>query len=130
MEFRRVLFRSATVGGTKITADELRRTVEFRMKALQRQTGTQLDPELMRQLGLVDRSLDSLIEPALLEAYATDLGMTVPEDMLQKAITSDPKFRDQTGNFNPDVMAIYLRERGWTQAEIAADTRRAGPSYP
>jgi peptidyl-prolyl cis-trans isomerase D len=120
---------AATVGGTKITAEELRRTVEFRMKEFQRRTGTQLEPELMRQLGLVDRSLDSLIEPALLEAYATDLGMTVPEDMLQTAITSDPKFRDQTGNFNPDVMGMYLRERGWTQAELAADTRRAVLSY-
>jgi peptidyl-prolyl cis-trans isomerase D len=115
---------AATVGGTKITAEELRRTVEFNMKALQRRTGSQLDPELMRQLGLVDRALDSLVEPALLEAYATDLGMSVPDDVLENAIKSGPAFRDSGGTFNPLILDGYLRERGWTQAQFAETTRR------
>jgi peptidyl-prolyl cis-trans isomerase D len=120
---------AATVGSTRITADELRRNVDFNVKQLQRRSGKQLDPELLRQLGVVDRALDGMIEPALLEAYATSLGMAVPQDMLQKAIKSDPRFRDQTGNFNPDVMDMYLRERAWTQADLAADTRRSLLSY-
>jgi peptidyl-prolyl cis-trans isomerase D len=33
---------AATVGGTSITADELRRAVDFDVKALQRRAGTQL----------------------------------------------------------------------------------------
>src|SRR5262249_40608252 len=74
---------AATVGDTKITADELRRAVDFNLKNLQRRTGNQLDPELLRQLGLVDRTLDGLIEPALLEAYGADLGMAVPDDMVE-----------------------------------------------
>lgn len=115
---------AAKVGGTKITADELRRTVEFNMKALQRRTGSQLDPELMRQLGLVDRALDSLVEPALLQAYATDLGMTVPDDILDQTIKSSPAFRDSVGAFNPLVLDSYLRDRGWTQAQLAETTRR------
>ncbi|HUL10339.1 MAG TPA: SurA N-terminal domain-containing protein [Candidatus Acidoferrum sp.] len=120
---------AATVGSTHITADELRRSVDFYVKQLQRRGGKQLDPELLRQLGVVDRALEGMIEPALLEAYATRLGMAVPDDMLQKAIKSDPRFRDQTGNFNPDAMEMYLRDRGWTQADLAADTRRTVLSY-
>jgi peptidyl-prolyl cis-trans isomerase D len=115
---------AATVGGTSITAEELRRSVDFNMKLLQRRTGNQLDPELARQLGLVDRALDSLIEPALLEAYATDLGMAVPDDLLQQAIRSNPSFRDSGGIFSPEIVDAYLRERGWTQEEFAAVTRR------
>ena len=115
---------AATVGGTSITADELRRAVDFDVKALQRRTGTQLDPELLRQLGIVDRTLDGLIEPALIEAYAGDLGMAVPDDLVDKAVKSAPSFRDDGGIFNPQILDSYLRERGWNHAEFAAVTRR------
>lgn len=120
---------AATVGGTSITAEELRRTFEYNMKNLQRRTGTMPDPDLVRQLGLADKTLDSLIEPALLEAYATDLGMAVPDDLVDKAIKSAKSLRDANGNFNPQALASYLRERGWTQAELAASTRRDVLTY-
>lgn len=115
---------AATVGDIDITADELRRAVDFDVKVLQRRTGNQLDPELLRQLGLVDRTLDGLIESALIEAYAADLGMAVPDDLLEKAIKSAASFRDSSGAFNPQILDSYLRERGWDQAEFAAVTRR------
>ncbi len=115
---------AAEVGGISITAEELRRAVDFDVKVLQKRAGTQLDPDLLRQLGLVDRTLDGLVEPALLEAYATDLGMAVPDDLLEKTIKSASSFRDGSGNFNPLILDAYLRERGWNQAEFAAVTRR------
>ena len=115
---------AANVGGSRVTAEELRRTVEFNLKAVQRKTGNHLDPELIRQLGLVDRALDSLIEPRLLEVYGTGLGMAVPDDMVQAAIKSDPRFRDKNGDFDPNVIDYYLRDRGWTQTDLADDTRR------
>src|SRR5574341_421534 len=76
---------AATVGDTDITAEELRKAVDFEVKNLQRKFGNQLQPEQLRRLGLVDRALDGLIEPALLEAYATDLDMAVPDELLEKA---------------------------------------------
>ena len=64
---------AATVGDVKITADELRRAVENQVKRIQAQAGGQLQPEDLRQLGIVDRTLDGLVQRALLEAYAADL---------------------------------------------------------
>ncbi len=115
---------AATVGDTDITAEELRRAVDFDVKMLQRRAGTQLDPDLLRQLGIVDRTLDGLVEPALLEAYAGDLGMAVPDDLVEKTIRSASSFRDGSGSFNPQIMDSYLRERGWDQAAFRAVTRR------
>jgi peptidyl-prolyl cis-trans isomerase D len=115
---------AAKVGSGRITAEELRRAVEFNLKAVQRRTGTHLDPDLIRQLGLVDRALDGLIEPRLLEAYGADLGMAVPDDMVDAAMKSDPRFRDKDGQFNPNVVDYYLRDRGWTQADLADDIKR------
>ncbi len=115
---------AATVGDTDITAEELRKAVDFEVKRLQKQYGDQLQSEQLRQLGLVDRALDGLIEPALVEAYAGDLGMAVPDDLLEKAIKSNPSFRDSAGNFNPQIVDALLRDRGWNQAEFAAATRR------
>ncbi len=115
---------AATVGDTDITAAELRKAVDFEVKRLQKSYGNQLRPELLRQLGLVDRALDGLVEPALMETYAGDLGMAVPDDLLEKAIKSNPSFRDAAGNFNPQIVDAALRDRGWNQAEFAAATRR------
>ncbi len=120
---------AATVGSTRITAEELRRAFDFNMKNLQRRTGNTLDPELARQLGLADKTLDSLIEPALLEVYAVDLGMAVPDDLLERAIKSTPSLRDSSGNFNQQALDTYLRDRGWTRAEFAASTRRDVLTY-
>ena len=115
---------AATVGGTDITAEQLKKAVDFETKRLQNQYGNQVQPEQLRQLGLVDRALDGLVEPALLEAYATDLGMAVPDDILDKTIKNNPSLRDSTGNFNPQMLDLVLRERGWTQEEFASVTRR------
>jgi len=120
---------AATVGGTSITADDLRRTFEYTMKNLERRTGKPLDPELVRQLALADKTLDGMIEPALIEAYATDLGMAVPDDLLEKAIKSIPSLRDSGGNFSPEALDNYLRARGWTQADFATSTRRDVLTY-
>jgi len=120
---------AATVGGTRITADELRRTFEYNMKNLERRTGKPLDPELVRQLALADKTLDSMVEPALIESYATGLGMAVPDDLLEKAVKSIPSLRDSGGNFSPEALDNYLRARGWTQAEFAASTRRDVLTY-
>jgi peptidyl-prolyl cis-trans isomerase D len=102
---------AATVGGTSITADELRRTFEYNMKNLERRTGKPLDPELVRQLALADKTLDSMIEPTLIEGYGTDLGMVVPDDLLEKAIKSIPSLRDSGGNFSPEALDNHLRAR-------------------
>jgi peptidyl-prolyl cis-trans isomerase D len=115
---------AATVGGTDITADQLKKAVDFETKRLQKMYGNQVQPEQLRQLGLVDRALDGLVEPTLLQSYATDLGMAVPDDMLDKAIKTNPSLRDSTGNFNPQMLDLVLRERGWTQEEFADVTRR------
>jgi peptidyl-prolyl cis-trans isomerase D len=82
---------AASVGDTDISADELRRAVDVETRRLQEQMQGQLQPELLRQFRIVDRALEELIERKMLAAYATDLGMVVPEDLFQQTLTANPQ---------------------------------------
>src|SRR5262249_16702374 len=70
----------ATVGGIEISADQLRRAVDRESKQMQRQSATPLDPQLLRQLGVVDGVLNQLIERAAFASYGGALTMTRLED--------------------------------------------------
>lgn len=82
---------AASVGDTDISADELRREVDVETRRLQEQMQGQLQPELLRQFRIVDRTLEELIERKMLAAYATDLGMVVPDDLFQQTLTGNPR---------------------------------------
>jgi hypothetical protein len=49
--------------------------------------------------------------------------MAVPDDLVDKAVKSTSSFRDDGGNFNPQILILF-GERGWNHAEFAAVTRR------
>src|SRR5215813_5118303 len=92
----------ATVGDTEISADQLRRAVDRETKQMQRQSASPLDPQLLRQLGVVDSVLNQLIERAAFASYGRALNMTrlddqAMSDQVTAAIQADPHFRGVTG---------------------------------
>jgi peptidyl-prolyl cis-trans isomerase D len=80
---------AASVGDTDISADELRREVDTEVRRFQQSLQGQWQPEFVRQFGIVDRALESLIERKIVAAYATDIGMVVPDDLFQRMLTTN-----------------------------------------
>jgi peptidyl-prolyl cis-trans isomerase D len=115
---------AASVGGTDITADELRRAIDTEVKRLQASLRGQLEPELVRQFGIADRTLDALIEGRLFETYATDLGMVVPDDVLDRGLRSNPQLVNAQGNLDPNRVAALRRELGLSEADFVSASRR------
>ncbi len=115
---------AASVGGADITADELRTAVDLELKRLQASLQGQLPPEFLRQFGVVERALDTLIERRILEAYATDLGLVVPDDVLDRALRSNAQLVNAQGNLDPNRLNALRRELGLSEAEFAAESRR------
>lgn len=115
---------AASVGDYDISIDELRKAVDFKVKGLQRQSGGQLSPEIIRQLGVPETALDEIIERRLLSGYAESLDMSVPDDLMERALERNPDLVDSTGNLDPRRLEAMIREFGLTQAEFAAVSRR------
>ncbi len=76
----------------------------------------QYDEALRPQI--LDSVIQSLTETGLYEAESRSLRMAVGEEALKQWVASSPAFRDQLGQFNPDVFRQTLSNAGLSEAEF------------
>ena len=67
---------------------------------------------------ILNSVIDAITETGLYEAESRDLKMTVGEEALKQWVASSPAFRDQLGQFNPDVFRQTLSNAGLSEAEF------------
>src|SRR6185503_16357395 len=105
----------AEVGGVKISPQQL--NVQFRrdLARLRNMLGMEVDSEQARELGIMQRSLDQIIDSQLLALEAHRLGIIVGEDELRAAIAQEPAFRNQLGQFDQRVYELILSQNGLTE---------------
>ena len=113
----------AQVGEISISAQELSNEFRTQIDKLRPVFGGNLDVEKARQLGLLDRTLDTLIERAVLQEELKYLGVTVPEDTLRRQIASMPVFRNQAGMFDQQRFQQVLRQNNLTEGGFVANLR-------
>lgn len=106
----------ARVGNVEITANQLRQAVDRQVQQVGAVLGGNLEPEQLKQLGIVDRALDGLVRRALYAEYADRLAMAVPLDLLQKRIHADPAFQTPAGKFDQQLFQGLLRSNGLSEA--------------
>lgn len=92
------------VGNVEITTAEV--LDEF--ERVRRTTGLQMTAEEAAEIGLLDQVMDDLANRALFIAESDDLGLSVGEDLVRRRIGEMPAFKDQTGQFNPDLFRQVL----------------------
>src|SRR3712207_5939438 len=76
----------AEVGDVKISGTVLDREFRQEVNRLRRVFGGQLDAEQARNLGLLERSLQTLINGTLQDLAARDAGLFVSDDMIRRRI--------------------------------------------
>ncbi len=88
----------ATIGGTKISADDFVQSLRQRLDALGRQFGGELNANLIQQLGLPQQALEQLVQQRLLLAIAKDMGLRATNAEVRDKIVSFPALQ-QDGQF-------------------------------
>ena len=113
----------AKVGGEKIVPQQL--NVQYRrdMAQLRRVLGQDLDPDQARELGVMEQSLNKLVDSQLLALEAERLGILVSDDEIRARIAQEPAFRNQLGQFDPRVFDMVLNSNGLTEATYIASLR-------
>ncbi|WP_440891978.1 peptidylprolyl isomerase [Aeromonas dhakensis] len=115
----------ATVNGTDITAAALEnayRNERARMESQMGESFNQLaaNPDYMKQFrrGVLDR----LIDQALFDSKARELGLRVSDEQIKQAIVAMPEFAEE-GKFNNDRYLQLIRRAGMTP-EMFRDSLR------
>jgi peptidyl-prolyl cis-trans isomerase D len=112
------------VGDIAIDQRELSRAVSLELRRLQPQFGNRLTPELARNLGLVERVLQSMINGALIDQQAADMGLVVSEARLKRAIVDEPAFRDDLGEFDRIRFLQILQNNNLSEQQYLAELRK------
>ncbi len=110
----------ATVGPFEISAGEVQNEFNKQVRRFAPLFGGEFDAEQARQLGLVDRALNTLIERALFQLAAREAGLQIGDDLVRATIEAQPAFRNPAGGFDPALFRQILRANSLTEAGYVA----------
>ncbi|MQP63758.1 hypothetical protein GE253_00205 [Niveispirillum sp. SYP-B3756] len=113
----------AKVGDTNITPQELDREFKAEINRLRQVMGPDFNETKARQLGLVDRALEQLIQRTLLLKAAEDAGIRIGDQTVVDMVSKVPAFKNGLGQFDPALMRALLAQNGYTEHGFAEQVR-------
>lgn len=103
------------VGKTSISANEVNAEFKREVERLQPLFGGKLTPEDARKLGLLDRTIDTMVTRTLVDEAARSLGLAANDDAILKQVAANPAFRGPTGQFDRDLFRRALAKAGFSE---------------
>jgi len=114
----------AEVGKVEIGRDALDQEFRRQMERLRPMLGGNLTAEQAKQFGLLDQSLNALIQRALFDLAAQDAGIAVGPEVVKLRIADEPAFRNPQGQFDANLFRSVLRNNQLTEDGYVALVRR------
>ena len=114
----------ASVGGTKISAQEYRVAYDRAVQQYQRRLRRPFTNEEARQIGLDRSILQQLLSEAAVDDEARKLGLDISDEALREIITSNQNFRDKSGAFDPARFAGALRDMDMSERGFVLELRK------
>ncbi len=113
----------AEVDDTTITQQELDRAFRDEVNRLRQMLGPDLTSEQAQQLGVLDQTLERLIQQRLLLLNARDKGIRVGDAAVARTVAEFPAFRNAFGQFDPNLMRALLQQAGMTEEMLVEQIR-------
>jgi peptidyl-prolyl cis-trans isomerase D len=114
----------ARIGGTEITADQIRQAYQDEINALSRRLGRRLTPEQARLFGVEQSALARLVNAAAVDKHAGELNLSLSDAKIADLIKAEPSFKGADGQFSPVLFQSFLRQNGINEARFLRDRRR------
>ena len=114
----------ATVGKIDISSQEFYSLYSRQTEEIRKLLGSSLDIKKSREFGYVDRALSSLINRALFNNEASELGLSVSDINVRDKILRDDAFKDDLGQFSELVFRQLISESGYTEDSYIEGTRQ------
>ena len=109
----------AQVGSQEITQPEFAQEYDATLRRLSIEQGLSFTPSEAEQAQVPDFVLFQLIQRAAFQDNALQLGLSLSDEMVAKAIAALPNFKTSDGVFSPGLVQNYLRATGLTEQELA-----------
>jgi len=122
------LDNAAEVGDVAITRDDLARQYRREIERLQRVMGPEFDRDRARDMGLLDRTLDTLVDGHLLGHKAHDLGLAASDDLVRRSIYAEPAFQNEYWNNHRE--GIYVNVVSGEPLFSSVDKFDSGTGWP
>ncbi|MBX9635302.1 MAG: peptidyl-prolyl cis-trans isomerase, partial [Magnetospirillum sp.] len=106
------------VGHTQITANEVYAEFKREVDRLQPMFGGKLSIEDARKLGLMDRTIETVVTRNLIGEAGRRLGLAAADEQVVARIAADPNFRNPLGQFDRDLMRRALARAGMSEQEF------------
>ena len=114
----------ASVGKLDISAQEFFSLYSRQTEEIRKLLGSSLDIQKSREFGYVDRALSSLINRALFNNEALELGLSVSDRNVRDKILKDDAFKDDLGQFSELLFRQLISESGYSEDTYVEGTRQ------
>ena len=107
------------VGGEALTDVEISRRMNFAYRQATRQ-----QPELSREQFFArnfDAMLEDLIDSRALLSFARQMGIVVPQSMVDREIVTNPSFQNVAGQYDDAAFRNFLSQERLTERQIRED---------
>ncbi|MDR3450845.1 MAG: SurA N-terminal domain-containing protein [Alphaproteobacteria bacterium] len=110
----------AKAGKTVIPVQDLMQSFDRQLS----QARATIDPDLTavqaKQMGLLDKTLDSMIKRDLIDQDIKRLGIDVTPEAVLNVLADQSQFRAKDGSFNKELFLRFLQEQGMTERGFIA----------
>jgi Parvulin-like peptidyl-prolyl isomerase len=114
----------AKVGDQEISRIAFENELRATVRQLQQSFGGQLDETMIKSLGISRSVLNQMVNRALVETEAADLGIRASDDLLRRALIEDQRFRTPAGQFDNAAFQAFVQRLGRSQDAFFNDLRR------
>ncbi|MGE4351076.1 MAG: peptidyl-prolyl cis-trans isomerase [Bdellovibrionales bacterium] len=105
----------ATVGSEEIQAQDLEKRFQRELTQARAAFGPSLSADQARQMGLLDRTLNMMMQELTFDQAADRLGIHLSNDYVLASLAKDPELRTKDGHFNEALFHQILGKAGLSE---------------
>ena len=110
---------AATVGDVDIPPERLNNEYQRELRNLRIRLGTALTAEQARALGVVHMVLGRLVEQTLFDIGASEMGITISDELVRQEIQSNPAFQGISKTFDRNLFQQVIQNNGYSEDQFA-----------
>ncbi len=117
------IHNAAKAGSVTISTTEADRAFQQQVRAMEKQYGMSLPPEIIAQLGLKRQVVQQMVMQSLFDQEAARMGLRMGREMVMQTISAQPVFRGENGKFDPARFRSLLSNIGMREGEYVSMLR-------
>ena len=107
----------AKIGDHEIKLPEYNTQLNFELRRVSAALGQNISLDQAKAFGILDSTLERLVNEQLFEQAAKQLGLSAGTDLLRQRIAASPEFKGADGNFDANAFRMRLNQAQLTEAQ-------------